>query len=65
MNVSHLRRNNVNIALANYVEMCLPVPQCARGRPLSDPLKWDHRISKFTSVSVTSVALDLRQAITC
>ena len=45
------------------IEIYLSVPQCARGRPLSDPLKWDHRIS-ITFVSITSFDLDLRQAIT-
>ena len=45
------------------IEIYLSVPQYARGRPLSDPLKWDHKISKYY-LSITSVALYLRHAIT-
>ena len=30
------------------IEIYLSVTQCARSRPLSDPLKWNHRISIIT-----------------
>ena len=53
--VSKLRDKTIGIYLY--------VAQCARGRPLSDPLKWDHRIS-ITLASIKSFVLDLRQAIT-
>ena len=43
MNVSNLRRNNIKFVLAKSrdekIEIYLSVPQYARGRPLSDPLK--------------------------
>ena len=41
MNISNLRQNNVNIMLAHYVIKPLKL------EPLSEPLKWDHRISKY------------------
>ena len=40
MNVLNLRRSNFNNALANYMMKPLKstyLPQCAHGRPLSDP----------------------------
>ena len=43
--------------------MYLSEPPCARGWPLSDQLKRDHKRS-IALVSITSVALVLRQTIT-
>ena len=57
MNVSNLSLNNVNIALANYVIKQLKfIPHCAPVRPLSDPLKWNHKNESITKVSITSVS---------
>ena len=51
-NVSNLSLNNVHIALANYVNktvvIYLPIAQCVRVWPLSDSLKLDHKIRKYS-----------------
>ena len=58
-------RLNISKLRDETIEIYLPIIQCARSRPLSDPLKWDHRISRYYNLkSIKSVTLDLRQTTT-
>ena len=58
-------RLNISKLRDETIEIYLSIIQCARSRPLSDPLKWDQRIGKYYNLkSIKSVTLDLRQATT-
>ena len=51
-NVSNLSLNNVHVASANYVNrtvvIYVSIAQCAHVWPLSDSLKLDHKIRKYS-----------------